>query len=335
MADRPASSSSVRRGGTEPLPGITAIDTLMAGRRLVTSAYLIDAPEPALVETGPTTSLEAVTAGLRALGVGPDDLAHVIVTHIHLDHAGGVGALSERFPRATVWVHDRGAPHLAEPDRLVRSVARLYGEERMRALFGPVVPTEPARIRAIGEGDVVDLVSRRIEVLYTPGHASHHVALLDSGSGAVFTGDALGIHLPDVGVLRPATPPPDIDVEASISSIRRIRERARSVLLFSHYGPVSDVDELCELAERRLSRWSEIVRGALAMEDGSGEEALNRVGQILDQATRDEFEEAAPGVDAGEARERYELLATMRMNAAGLVRYWEKREQDPDRVGDR
>src|SRR5205823_9088913 len=121
----------------EAAPGITGVDTMMAGRPVATSAYLIHAAEPALVETGPTTSVEAVTAGLSSLGLGPDDLAHIVVTHIHLDHAGGVGRLAAAFPAATIWVHERGAPHLADPAKLVASAARVYGEERMSELFGP------------------------------------------------------------------------------------------------------------------------------------------------------------------------------------------------------
>src|SRR5438309_1546380 len=235
----------------------------MAGRPTVTSAYLVRAAEPALVETGPTTSVEAVRAGLSALGLGPDDLAHIVVTHIHLDHAGGVGRLSSSFPSATIWVHERGAPHLADPAKLVASAARVYGEERMSELFGPVDPTPAARIRSIDEGDRVSFGDRSLEVMYTPGHASHHVSLVDSGSGALFTGDALGVHLPDVRVLQPATPPPDIDVELGVQSIERIRERAGSMLLFSHFGPVTEVEELCEIAASRLRRWAGIVREAL------------------------------------------------------------------------
>src|SRR5437764_10869100 len=125
----------------------------MAGRLRVTSAYLIHGSEPALIETGPSTSSEAVIAGLREVGMGPDDLAHVVVTHIHLDHAGGVGRVANHFPRATVWVHDRGAPHLADPTKLLRSAARVYGEERMRELFGPVEPVAAGRIRSVDEGD--------------------------------------------------------------------------------------------------------------------------------------------------------------------------------------
>src|SRR5438093_816383 len=144
----------------EAAAGITGIDTRMAGKSSVTSAYLLHGAEPTLVETGPTTSVEAVGAGLDALGLGADDLAHIVVTHIHLDHAGGVGRLARRFPRATIWVHDRGAPHLADPGKLVASAIRVYGEDRLQRLFGPVDPSPPDRIRAIGEGDVIRLGDR-------------------------------------------------------------------------------------------------------------------------------------------------------------------------------
>jgi glyoxylase-like metal-dependent hydrolase (beta-lactamase superfamily II) len=316
LHSRPAMSST----GSEAVPGIVPIDTRMGGSRMVTSAYLVRGRAPALVETGPTTSVDALTEGLLDLGVGPSDLAHVILTHIHLDHAGGVGVVSRRFPSATVWVHERGAPHLADPERLVSSVARVYGEERMTALFGAVPRTDPSRIRALDDEASVDLGDRRLTALYTPGHASHHVALVDSETGAVFTGDALGIHLPDVRVLRPATPPPDVDVEASVDSIRRIAERHPETLLFSHYGPVREAAALCELAARRLRRWAEVVRDA-----ASATEDAEEIGRILDAATTDEWEDAPADVDLERARRRYELLSSMRIDAAGLTRYWRKR----------
>jgi glyoxylase-like metal-dependent hydrolase (beta-lactamase superfamily II) len=293
----------------------------MGGRRIVTSAYLLAGPEPALVETGPTTSSAAVIEGLRSLGMNAEDLAHIVVTHIHLDHAGGVGRLAASFPEATVWVHERGAPHLADPTKLVESAGRVYGPERLRHLFGPVDPVPRDRLRPVAEGDQVPLGSRRLEVLYTPGHASHHVALVDSDTGAVFAGDALGIHLPDVGVLRPATPPPDIDIEAGVASIDRIRSRAQTVLLFSHFGPVDQreaISELCSLAANRLRKWGDIVRQEMLQTDD-----MARLGEILRARTDDEFGESADG----EARDRYELLASMEMNAAGLARYWRKRAE--------
>jgi glyoxylase-like metal-dependent hydrolase (beta-lactamase superfamily II) len=304
-------------------PGITAVDTRMAGRLRVTSAYLIRGSQPALIETGPTTSSEAVIAGLAEVGMGPEDLAHVVVTHIHLDHAGGAGRIADHFPRATVWVHDRGAPHLADPTRLVDSAARVYGPDRLAELFGSVDPVAAERLRAIGEGDRIHLGDRWLDILYTPGHASHHVALVESETGAVFAGDALGIHLPDVRVLRPATPPPDIDVEAAVDSIERIRSHARSVLMFSHFGPVEQVDEICSLAASRLRRWAGIVRGAMDQTDD-----LAAIASVLERETRSEFDQADPSAD----RTRYEILSGTEMNAAGLLRYWRKK-QDAERTG--
>jgi glyoxylase-like metal-dependent hydrolase (beta-lactamase superfamily II) len=298
--------------------GLTGIDTRMAGRTKVTSAYLVSAREPALVETGPSTSGDSVLAGLQSLGLGPQDLAHIVVTHIHLDHAGGVGRLAARFPTATVWVHERGAPHLADPTKLVASAARVYGEERMAELFGPVDAVPSGRLAAVDEGDSIALGDRQLDVMYTPGHASHHVSLADSRTGAVFTGDALGIHLPDTRVLRPATPPPDVDVELGVESIERIRKRAETFLMFSHFGPVEEVDELCELASKRLRSWADIVREAM-----EGTDDLARIAQFLADRTAPEFDDAPPGADL----ERYEILSGMDVNAAGLVRYWTKRRE--------
>ncbi|MFB3739684.1 MAG: MBL fold metallo-hydrolase [Candidatus Velamenicoccus archaeovorus] len=302
-------------------PGITAIDTLFAGRERYTAAYLLEARELTLVETGPTHSVEPVRAGLERLGVSPDELANVVVTHIHLDHAGGVGRLSTVFPRATVWVHERGAPHLADPGKLVASATRLYGEADMARLFGPVEPVPGDRLRALAGGDRIPLGDRGLEVLYTPGHASHQVALVDSRTGAVFTGDALGIHLPDLPVLRPATPPPDVDVEAGVASIEAIRARRPSALLFAHFGPIREVDATCDLAVRRLRAWAEVVRSALATTDDL-EEITRRLAQ---ESSRDVETGAQATLDLEALERRFELLSSIRANAQGLIRYWRKR----------
>jgi glyoxylase-like metal-dependent hydrolase (beta-lactamase superfamily II) len=293
-------------------PGIQAIDTNMFGRQGLTSAYLLEAVEPALVETGPTTSVEALVQGLASLGVGAHDLAHIVVTHIHLDHAGGAGALAPRFPRATVWVHERGAPHLADPDRLVASAARIYGEQRLRELFGPVHPVAPERLRAISDGDRIRLGDRSLNVLYTPGHAGHHVALLDDRTRGVFVGDALGVFLPDVGVLRPATPPPEFDLELAVSSVERIQGTNPSVILFSHFGPVHEVADICHRAVERLRAWTAVAQEALRES-----EQLEHVVSRLRAATE--------GVDVPPAAEddvlRYRFLSSYEMNAMGLIRY--------------
>ena len=298
--------------------GITGIDTRMVGRYLVTSAYLVEADEPALVETGPGTSADAVTAGLVSLGIASGDLAHIILTHIHLDHAGGAGEIARRYPAATVWVSERGAPHLADPTRLVASTERTYGVERARAFFGPVEPIAPQRLRSLMDGDVISLAGRRLTAMYTPAHASHHVAIHDQATGAVFAGDALGVHLPDVKVLRPATPPPDFDEDLACESIDRIRQHA-DVLLLSHFGPVAEVDGLCELATARIRAWTGEVRRALEVDDD-----VDRITALLERRGAKEYRE-----DSGEKidMERYDVLSSVRMNAMGLIRYWKRRAE--------
>ena len=316
--------------GVEPVvfevaDGITAIDTFYGGRERYTAAYLLSAAEPAIVETGPSTSFEPVVAGLARLGIGPADLAHVVVTHIHLDHAGGVGRIAAAFPGATVWVHERGARHLADPVRLVESVRTIYGAERMATLFGAVEPVPAQRIRSLVDGDTVPLGDRSLAAIATPGHAKHHVALVDSATGAVFTGDALGIHPPDAPVLRPATPPPDYDLELALASIERIRERARgAIVLFSHFGPVVEVERICDLAARRFRSWTEAVGDALERT-----EDLDEIVAILELVAAGDAETGAveTGAEAALDLERMETLSSIRMNAQGIIGYWRARRK--------
>ena len=303
--------------------GITAIDTFMGGRARYTAAYLLDAAEPTLVETGPGTSVEPVAAALDDLGIEPRALAHMVLTHIHLDHAGGVGQLAARFPMSTVWVHERGAPHVVDPSRLVASTARVWGEREMRELFGPAAPVADERVRPLHDGDVIRMGDRDLEVLDTPGHASHHVALVDSRTGVVFTGDALGIHVPDLPVLRPATPPPEFDLERYVASIERIRDAARSILLFAHFGPLPDVDATCELAIRRVRDWAGVVENALHETEDPDELAAR-----LEAAALDDIETGSEAkLDLEMLEDRLRLLSSIRMNAQGLARYWQKRRE--------
>jgi glyoxylase-like metal-dependent hydrolase (beta-lactamase superfamily II) len=234
-----------------------------------------------------------------------------------------VGRLHRRFPRASVLVHERGAPHLADPTKLVASATRLYGETQMGTLFGPVDPVPADALVALHDGDRLDIGGRDLLVDFTPGHASHQVALTDSSTGAVFTGDALGVHVPDLAVLRPATPPPDVDVEAAIDSIERIRGRARSVLLFAHFGPIAEVDRICDLAIGRLRAWADVVRDELARTQDPDEIAA----RLEREARRDIETGAEASLDLDVLEERLALLSSVRMNALGLMRYWRKRQE--------
>ncbi|MEX0992027.1 MAG: MBL fold metallo-hydrolase [Actinomycetota bacterium] len=297
------------------LPGIIPVDTLMTGREHVTCAYLVDGPEPLLVEAGPASSSPAVTRSLTEAGIAPDDLAHLVLTHIHLDHAGGAGALAQAFPNATIWIHVRAARHLADPARLVASASRIYGDEGVRTLFGLPAPVETARIRSLEGGDTITFAGRSLEALATPGHASSHLAFQDSDSGIVFTGDAVGVHLPGVDVIRPAAPPPEFDIDQAIASIGVIADRARGTLLFAHFGPVSDVEGTCAQAVETLRRWSDAARDGIR--SGLGEEDIEAA---LTAIAREQEEALAEG-----DRERFEIIGSVRMNTLGLSRYWRER----------
>jgi glyoxylase-like metal-dependent hydrolase (beta-lactamase superfamily II) len=299
--------------------GIVAVDTGMAGQRELNTVYVVRSHEPALVEAGPGADHDVVVGALERLGLGPKDLAHVMVTHVHVDHAGGAGALLRRFPRATVWVHERGAPHLVDPTRLVASTARTYGEERMRVFYGETLPAPADRVRAVVDGDRIDLGDRVVEVIHTPGHASHHVALLDDAAGALFTGEAIGSHLPWADCYRPALPPPEVDVEAALGSIRRMAERGPRILLTSHAGPVDDPAAGFELGAERIRAWSETVRRELT---GQPDRAVAEVTDLLREQARQEYE-ADSGLTFDEGR--YDAIGSIAMNAEGLVRYWRKR----------
>jgi glyoxylase-like metal-dependent hydrolase (beta-lactamase superfamily II) len=298
-------------------PGVVQVDTLLGGWDRVTAGYLVEGPAPVLVETGSQSSVPALLGALSDLGVGAADLASVVVTHIHLDHAGGVGDVARAFPGATVYVHEKGARHLADPTRLVASAGRVYGDLLDR-LYGRLAPTDPGRIRVLDDGDEIVVGDGRVlTAVDSPGHAKHHLGLHDSGSGLLFVGDAVGVRLPDVGVLRPATPPPDFDLDAAAASLRRFAARRPRALALAHFGvvPGDPADTLAE-AEETLRRWAEVATGAW--------EAGGDVADALGVA----FGVELAGVDAA-YRERIETLNGIHSNAAGLSRWLESKAGRP------
>ena len=210
----------------------------------VTAGYLIEGPEPVLIETGSQSSVPVLLAALGELGVGPEDLAGIAVTHIHLDHAGGVGDVARAFPSATVYVHEKGARHLADPSRLIDSAARVYGP-LLDSLYGRMDPTDAARLHVVADGEEIAVgPGRTLVAVDSPGHAKHHVGFHDSESGVLFAGDAIGVRLPDAGVLRPATPPPDFDLDLALNSLRKFGARRPSGLALAHYGLLESPEEL-------------------------------------------------------------------------------------------
>ncbi len=297
---------------------VYAIDTRMSGYDGITSAYALLTEHPCLVETGTATSAETVRLALDGLGIGARDLATIVVTHIHLDHAGGVGDLARMFPHAEVVVHEAGAPHLADPERLLTSARRVFGAV-LDEVFGLLAPTEPHRIRSLGATGVIDLGGgRRLDAFHAPGHASHHLGLVDSATGDLYVGDAAGIYVPETADVRPSTPPPDFDLELACASIERFRVAQPTRLLFSHFGPVAEVSATLDRSEEELRLWVELVRDARL--DGLDlDHALVRVRE----RTADRY--AAFRADP-ERVARYEHLNTDRANLLGILRWLDQVE---------
>jgi glyoxylase-like metal-dependent hydrolase (beta-lactamase superfamily II) len=301
-------------------PGILQIDTLLGGWEEVTAGYLVEGPQPVLVETGSQSSVPALLAALKAHGVAPADLAGIAITHIHLDHAGGVGDVARAFPRATIYVHPKGARHLVDPTRLVDSASRVYGP-LLDSLYGRLDPTPAERIRILEDGNTIVVGPNRCLVTVdSPGHAKHHLALHDTESGILFAGDAVGVRLPAAGIIRPAAPPPDFDLDLAVDSLRRFRERRPAGVALAHYGLLPEPMEMLEEAEDILRRWA-------AVAETAWKEGLD-IATALEAAFGDDLDGTEPA-----AREKLETLNGIHSNAAGFRRWLDTRVVGSDGGG--
>lgn len=214
--------------------------------------YLLNDEKKALIDTGPATSVNAVLGGIKKVGVRPEDIDYIIVTHIHLDHAGGAGLLLKSMPKAQVLVHSRGAKHLVDPARLVSSVLEVWGEEGMKR-DGEIVPIESQRVVAVREGDTLRLGEKQVlEIIEAPGHAPHEICIYESRNNGVFVGDALGIYIPEGEILLPLHPPPNFDLELAINSIKKIMKLNASIIYFAHFGINEKVQETLQLVMKKL-----------------------------------------------------------------------------------
>ena len=286
---------------------------MLGGWERVTAGYLIEGPAPVLVETGSQTSVPVLLAALGQIGVGPAELAGVAVTHIHLDHAGGVGDVARAFPSATVYVHEKGARHLADPTRLIDSAARVYGP-LLDSLYGRIDPTPPERLHVLGDGEEIEVgPGRTLVAVDSPGHAKHHVGLHDSLSGVLFAGDAVGVKLPDGGVLRPSTPPPDFDLDQAITSLGKFAARRPSGIALAHYGLLDQPEELLAEAEETLRLWAETAEKAY------------REGSDIAEALATRFDPLLGDIDAAH-KEKLDIMNGVHSNAAGFRRWLEGRD---------
>jgi len=243
------------------------------------ACYLIDGPEPTIVDPGPTTTLDRLTEELAAHGIGADDLRHIALTHVHLDHAGATGHMVKRFPKAVVHVHEGGASHMVDPEKLVASTRRTFGDAH-DLLWGEVKPVPADRVRAWRPGERGPWEAFRS--IPTPGHIAHHLAYLDERSGTLFSGDALGIVLGG-GPTHPATPPPAVDLRAWERTLEEIRAVGPERAAVTHFGIHHDVEQRREQLATRLAALEARVRIALAHDDEEGDAAR------FDQEVRDEL----------------------------------------------
>jgi len=298
------------------------IDTRMAGYDGITAGYLIRGDRPCLVETGTAPSAPVVRDALAQLGIGPGDLATVVVTHIHLDHAGGVGDIAAMFPAAQIVVHQRGARHLADPSRLMTSARLVYGSALER-LFGVLVPVPAERIVALDDIGTIDLGGgRRLDSHYSPGHAKHHVGLVDSETGDLYVGDAAGVYLPDTGDVRPATPPPDFDHQTALASVRKFAALQPARLLFSHYGPVTSVSETLDRSAEEITVWVEETRRART----AGLDLDHAVAMVRDR-TAERYAALKPDADSAIAQ-KFDRMSGAVTNVEGILHWLSTTEPD-------
>src|SRR5918992_2263942 len=235
---------------------VETIDLGFMGTEEIIASFLLTGEAlAAIVETGPTTCIDDLMRGLKDRGVAPEDVEQVLLTHIHLHHSGASGNLTELLPNAAFYVHEIGYPHLVDPSKLLKSATRLYGEENMDELWGEVKPVPEDRLVKLEGGEEIEAAGGVVRTHYTPGHAYHHLAFHEPGTGHLFAGDVAGVRLPGQSYVKPPTPPPEIDIEAWKGSLEAIRKIAPESLYPTHFGCYEDVERHLNELGQRLEEW--------------------------------------------------------------------------------
>lgn len=304
--------------------GIHCVDLLHSGRRESIAAYIVESSAGLiLIDPGPASCGDALREGLATAGAAVSDIRHVLLTHIHLDHAGITGTLARENPHLRVHVHARGAPHMADPSRLLASARLIYGE-RLESLWGEVLPVDRDRLAVIGDKARIAVGNRRYAAAHTPGHAVHHVAYLDENEGLACAGDLAGEGSQHDTPALPAAPPPDVDLEAWRASLDLLESWKAEALLLTHFGAVSPPSAHIAAMWSRLSSWSDRVRDEVS---GAGDESDD---ELADRFTQDEWSLMTAGLDPRQAE--HIGADTIRSSWFGLARYWRKRPQAASRA---
>ena len=251
--------------------GIYTIDCHYLGLTEFAAAYLlVDGDEAAFIDNNTNHAVPRLLEALSDAGIAPEQVRYLIVTHVHLDHAGGTSAMADACPNATILAHPRAAPHIIEPARLVGSASAVYGAERFAELYGEIRPVDAGRVRQMDDGETIALGERTLTFLHTRGHANHHFCVADDRSDAIFTGDAFGLHYPALqrhGTFAfPSTSPTDFDAELARQAIRRIVDHAPAVVYPTHYGAVTDIETSAAQLIRHLDFAERVMDDAFASE---------------------------------------------------------------------
>jgi len=301
--------------------GLDFVDVKFLGYPQIIATAILHGPGGvALVDPGPSSTLPALRAALQERGIGPGDIRTILLTHIHLDHAGSTGTLVRELPHATVYVHARGAVHMVDPSKLLDSAKRLYGAD-MDRLWGEFLAVPETNVRALKGGEAIEAGGRTLEVAYTPGHASHHVCYFDRSSGVAFTGDVTGIRRGSGRYVMPPTPPPDIDLELWQQSLDRVMTWSPDTLFITHFGPWQGSRAHVEEMRDRLMDWG---RRAKAVLDRADLDADAQCAEFVRQITED-LRRHLPADEV----EFYERAGRSDYSWHGLARYWRKRAAPP------
>src|SRR5713101_4600905 len=297
-------------------PNTTLIDVEYLGNPRIIAACLLEGQgNVALIDPGPSSSLAKLRSKLDLLGLGVKGLDTILLTHIHLDHAGATGTLVRENPRLRVYVHERGAAHMIDPAKLLSSARRLYGEA-MERLWGEFLPVPAENVSALAGGETLNIGGRQLEVVYTPGHASHHVSYFDAAEGLAFVGDTAGIRIANALTILPITPPPDIDPEALAKSWELIQKWRPERLFLTHFCAADHIGEHLARLREGLEEWSVAVRDSLKNGQDDAERAKQFAQHVTTKLKRHLSEQDANCYARG---------AALELCWYGLARYWRKR----------
>lgn len=252
---------------SEVAPGIYQIDTENDPKLSSSCVYLVADRETALIDIGPGVVVPQLVSALRQVGRHAADLSYIILTHIHLDHAGGVGALAQQTPRAKVVAHEQGARHLIDPSRLIAGTKMVFGEDFEKE-FGPILPVPQGQVQAVRGGETLSLGTRELKIVDAPGHAAHHLCIFDTTARGLFCGEALGRHMPGVDMVTPGAAPPIFDIEQALETIKRLRALDPALLLYAHHGAAREVARLFDLAEKETRAYGEIILKGMKAGEG-------------------------------------------------------------------